>query len=86
MGADWARAFDEVASGYEVYLLHIFFLSSYLDKATGVGGLATCWHGGPWDEVGGFGATLAVLLESLGEADKLSCIGHVPGCLVGAEE
>ena len=57
-----------------------------LGNKAGVVGLANRWHGGPWDEVGGFGATLAVLLESLGEAAKLLCIGHVTGCLVGAEE
>ena len=44
--------------------MHLFFLRSYICDASGIGCLATFWHGGPWDEVDGVGAALAVVLDT----------------------
>ena len=64
----------------------LFFLRSYIGNKAGVCGLATVWHGVPWHEVDGVGASLTVALDALGKAAKLLRVGRVPGYLVGAVE
>ena len=66
--------------------MRLLFLRLDIGKEAGVGGLATFWNGGQWDEVDGVGVALAIVIDDLVEAAILPRIFHAPGCSVGAAE